>query len=82
MRYFQAVLRESFRLFPTAHLISRVIKADYSLRGFHIPANTMAIVQWDVIHRDPRYFPDYDVFRPERWVNEEEAKKIHPLSVT
>jgi len=82
MRYFQACLRESFRLFPTAPTNTRLLPEDIVLDGYHVPANTFCGIIWDIIHRDPRYFPDAEVYRPERWLEDREAKNIPPLSVS
>jgi len=80
--YFQACLRENFRLYPTAPILSRFIQEDMVLAGHHVPANTLCIFNWDIIHRDTRYFPDTDVYRPERWIEDKVTKKIPAMAVS
>ena len=77
MRYFRACLRETFRTLPTIGSMSRVVPHDISLKGYHIPAGTMIAWSWEVLARDKRYFPDPEVFRPERWLD---GSNIHPFS--
>jgi len=78
----QACLRESFRLTPTVFTNARVLPEDIVLRGYQIPANTLCLLVYDVIHKDPRYFPEPLVFRPERWLDDKVERKIPPYSVS
>jgi cytochrome P450 len=68
LRYAEAVMLESMRLYPPAYGFGRVAKHDCEFGGYRVPAgSTVLMVQW-VMHRDPRYWPDPDKFRPERWL--------------
>jgi len=82
MLFFQACLKESFRLFPTVPSISRMTPDDIVLAGYHIPAKTLCLFNWTIIHRDARHFPDANVFRPERWIDDKTEKKIPAMSVS
>ncbi|MCE6997313.1 cytochrome P450 [Saccharothrix sp. S26] len=62
-----AVVRESLRLFPPAWLTSRESTRDEEFGGHRVPAGTTVTVSQWVTHRDPRWFPDPDGFRPARW---------------
>ena len=65
--YTDAVITEAMRLFPPVYLIGREATKDLELGGYRVrKGDTIFMSQW-VNHRDPRYFPDYGVFRPERW---------------
>ncbi|MEY9942647.1 cytochrome P450 [Streptacidiphilus sp. MAP5-52] len=63
----QAIVKESLRLYPPIWLITAVSRAGATLGGRPVPEGTTVWAsQWSV-HRDRRYFPQPDAFRPERW---------------
>ena len=65
--YTTAVIAESMRLFPPVYVIGREAITDLELGGYRVKRGyTVLMSQW-VSHRDPRYFPDPEEFRPERW---------------
>ncbi|RKH06773.1 cytochrome P450 [Corallococcus carmarthensis] len=67
--YCEQVVKESLRLYPPAWGMSRVAEADDRMDGVHVPAGTVvAWSQW-ALHRDARYFPEPEAFRPERWAD-------------
>ena len=69
LTYTDWIVKESLRLYPPAYGIVRESLNDVEIGGYTIPKGaTVAIFQWSV-HRDPRYYEDPEVFRPERWDN-------------
>jgi cytochrome P450 len=65
--YTAAVIAESMRLFPPVYVIGREATTELELGGYRVkPGYTVLMSQW-VNHRDPKYFPDPEDFRPERW---------------
>lgn len=69
LRWCDAVLRESMRLYPPAYLIGRELLEDREIGGFSVPRGAQVLTgQW-VVHRDPRWFPAPEVFWPERWLD-------------
>lgn len=67
--YTDAVITEAMRVYPPVYLIGREATKDLELGGYRIKkGHTVFMSQW-VSHRDPRYFPDPEVFRPERWLD-------------
>ena len=68
LHYAAAVVRESLRLYPPAWMTGRVALDDTQLGDFDVPAGTQVVVSQWVSHRDRRYFPEPDVFMPERWL--------------
>ena len=65
--YTAAVIAESMRLFPPVYVIGREATEDLELGGYRVKRGyTVLMSQW-VNHRDPKYFPDPEAFRPERW---------------
>eukprot|EP00928_Gymnodinium_smaydae_P040858 TRINITY_DN27679_c0_g1_i2.p1 TRINITY_DN27679_c0_g1~~TRINITY_DN27679_c0_g1_i2.p1 ORF type:complete len:548 (+),score=97.43 TRINITY_DN27679_c0_g1_i2:46-1644(+) len=76
LQYCTAVLKETLRLFPPALAITpRVAPADVRLGGYLIPQGTTASISVLAIHRNPRHWPQPDVFDPQRFLGEEEAKR-------
>ncbi len=65
--YTDAVLTEAMRVYPPVYLIGREAMTELELGGYRVKKGyTVFMSQW-VNHRDPRYFPEPEVFRPERW---------------
>jgi cytochrome P450 len=65
--YTAAVIAESMRLFPPVYVIGREATMDLELGGYRVKRGyTVLMSQW-VSHRDPKYFPSPEEFRPERW---------------
>jgi cytochrome P450 len=63
-----AVVRESLRLYPPAWAIWRRLVADREVCGRRLTAGSTLILSPWVVHRDPRWWPEPDEFRPERWL--------------
>jgi cytochrome P450 len=73
--YTEMVLAESMRLYPPAWIIGRRALANYEIGGFVVPKRSIVVAcQW-VTHRDPRYFPDPELFDPERFRPEAKAAR-------
>jgi cytochrome P450 len=67
--YTDAVIAEAMRVYPPVYLIGREATRDLELGGYRVRKGyTVFMSQW-VSHRDPRYFPDPEAFRPERWLD-------------
>ncbi|MDX6347565.1 MAG: hypothetical protein QOF84_2355 [Streptomyces sp.] len=61
------VVKETLRLFPPVWLMTAIAKEGSTIGGRPVPEGTVVWAsQWSA-HRDPRWFPDPDSFRPERW---------------
>jgi cytochrome P450 len=63
----EAVVKETLRLYPPGHALSRKLLAPLELGGYKIPAGSLVCVSPYAMHRHPSYFPDPEQFRPERW---------------
>jgi len=69
LRYLNAVILESLRLYPPAYMLARMNVETVHLGGYEIPPrSTLLASQW-VMHRDPRFFNQPDRFMPERWLD-------------
>ncbi|MBI1902378.1 MAG: cytochrome P450 [Planctomycetia bacterium] len=65
--YAERVVRESMRLYPPAYAFGRTAIREGKIAGYHVPiGQTILMSQW-VVHRDARFFPEPERFRPERW---------------
>ncbi|MEJ2008663.1 MAG: cytochrome P450 [Acidobacteriota bacterium] len=70
LRYTDWVIKESMRLYPPAWGIGRKALADFEIGDYRLPAGTTVfLMQW-IVHRDARFFPEPERFRPERWEDE------------
>ena len=63
----RAVLAESMRLYPPAWVIGRRNVEPYAVRGETLAARTVVLLSPWVVHRDPRWWPEPEAFRPDRW---------------
>ncbi|XP_041962756.1 cytochrome P450 4V2 isoform X2 [Alosa sapidissima] len=79
LRYLECVIKEALRLFPSVPFFARSICEDTHINGFKVPKGTNAIIITYAIHRDPRFFPDPEEFRPDRFLPENCVGR-HPYS--
>ncbi|NP_001072667.1 cytochrome P450 family 4 subfamily V member 2, gene 2 [Xenopus tropicalis] len=70
LRYLEAVIKESLRIYPSVPLFGRTVTEDCSIRGFHVPKGVNVVIIPYALHRDPEYFPEPEEFRPERFFPE------------
>jgi cytochrome P450 len=73
--YTGQVIEESMRLFPPVYSIARKAHQDVEIGGYAVRAGSELILWVYMTHRDPRFFPDPGVFRPERFTPEEEERR-------
>ncbi|XP_074643631.1 putative cytochrome P450 CYP44 isoform X2 [Tubulanus polymorphus] len=82
MSYLKACIKESFRFFPVGSEVSRILKSDAVIGGYHMPAGTHIELNNFAQFRDAEYFTDADEFLPERWLRGGSARDIHPYLLT
>ncbi|KAM7350270.1 uncharacterized protein ACRADG_008885 [Cochliomyia hominivorax] len=70
LKYLEAVIRETLRLYPSVPLIGRHCLQDIQIGDQIIPANSHLIIPLYDIGRDPDYFPQPNEFNPERFYSE------------
>lgn len=76
--YLDACIKEAFRLHPAAGLpLERIVpKGGADIAGHFVPGGTIVGCSAWLIHMDRDIFgEDADVYRPERWLADEEAMK-------
>ncbi|MFE4171391.1 cytochrome P450 [Streptomyces sp. NPDC056909] len=63
----EQIIKETLRLYPPVWLMTGIAKAESTLAGRPVAEGTVLwSSQWSA-HRDARWFPRPDDFRPERW---------------
>ena len=67
--YSQAIVSETLRLYPPAYVTGREAVRDTTIGGTHIPKGHIVLISMYTTHRDERFFPEPDAFRPERWLD-------------
>ncbi len=67
----RAIIAESMRLYPPAYIVGRRAMEPYSVGGFDFPARTIFLAPQFIVHRDRRWWPDGNQFKPERWLDAE-----------
>ncbi|MBT8492739.1 MAG: cytochrome P450 [Deltaproteobacteria bacterium] len=69
LRYTEAVVREAMRIYPPVWVIERQAIDDDRIGGIEIPAGTLVSIAPWTLHRDARWFPEPEKFRPERFLD-------------
>ena len=76
--YLSAVIKETFRMHPAGRFFpERVVPASgHAICGNWVPAGTVVGVSAWSVHRNRMIFgEDVDIFKPERWLEDEEKSK-------
>jgi cytochrome P450 len=66
--YTRAVMAEAMRVYPPVWGIGRQAMREVKIGGQTVPSEAIVLVSQWVTHRDPRWWPDPEAFRPERWL--------------
>ncbi|PIA33011.1 hypothetical protein AQUCO_04200036v1 [Aquilegia coerulea] len=65
--YLNNIINETLRLYPIGPVVVHESSEDCTVGGFHVPSNTMLLMNlWDV-HRDPNVWVEPMKFNPERF---------------
>lgn len=68
LKYLKLVIKETLRLHPgTPLLIPRECQEPCKILGYDVPKGTMVLVNAWAISRDPKYWDDAEMFKPERF---------------
>ncbi len=70
--YTEMIIKEAMRFYPPTPTIARQAREPVTLGGYAVPKGMIVSISPHVIHRDPRWFPDPDAFKPERFTKENE----------
>ncbi|CAM4527109.1 cytochrome P450 [Nocardia ninae] len=73
LTYLKMVLEESMRLYPPGPYGAREISEDLRVGDYTIPAGTTIFYPIWAVHLNPEYWPQPEVFRPERFSAAESA---------
>ncbi|KAH7346321.1 cytochrome P450 [Rhexocercosporidium sp. MPI-PUGE-AT-0058] len=66
--YLNAALNESMRVMPVAIAFARQSTETIVVNGYEIPPDTHISIDLAQLGRDPKYWPDPELFIPERWL--------------
>ena len=70
LTYTRAVVTEAMRLFPPAWIIGRSPAHPMTLGRWTVDEQTMVLVSPLVLHSRSQWFPEPEVFDPDRWLDE------------
>ncbi|MGH3799941.1 MAG: cytochrome P450 [Pseudonocardiaceae bacterium] len=68
--WLDAVCKESLRVRPVVFEFGRKLTAPVQLAGYRIPAGTILAPSINLVHHSSRHYPDPDVFRPQRFLDQ------------
>merc|ERR1719273_2511740 len=82
MKYLEACIKESLRLYPSVPIIARKVERNFLVDGFTINKGQTFGVFIHYLHRNPVVWENPDEFLPERFMEETAlgSKKRHPYA--
>nr|NP_001352304.1 cytochrome P450 4C1-like [Cyphomyrmex costatus] len=79
LSYLDRCLKETLRLYPSVYFISRITAEDVKLQSYIIPVKTIVHLNIYGLHRDPNFWPNPEIFDPDRFLFEK-IRNRHPYS--
>ncbi|VVC41086.1 Hypothetical protein CINCED_3A009062 [Cinara cedri] len=76
MKYLDAVIKESLRLYPSVPAISRELQTTLELKNHTIPKNIIAIILPYLVHRNESIYENAQEFIPERFLDEQNKNQF------
>jgi cytochrome P450 len=74
--WLDAVCKESLRSRPVVWEIGRRLTEPVELAGYRLPAGTMLAPTIYLVHRDGRYYPEPEEFRPQRFLDKRADRSV------
>ncbi len=75
LKFTEMVFAEGLRMYPPGWVLDRRAIESCSIGGYEVPAGSIVMISPFVLHRDPRFYDQPELFRPERWTPEEKASR-------
>ncbi|XP_011066198.1 PREDICTED: cytochrome P450 4C1 [Acromyrmex echinatior] len=79
LSYLDRCIKEALRLYPSVYFISRITSEDVKFKSYIIPAKTIVHLNIYGLHRDPNFWPNPEIFDPDRFLSEN-IRNRHPYS--
>lgn len=81
MNYMEMVVNEAIRKYPTLPILNRLVTTDYKIPDTDIilKKGTKVFIPSKGLHHDPEYYPNPEKYDPERFSEENKAKR-HPFT--
>lgn len=70
----RAIAAEAMRLYPPAYIIGRRVVQRHEVRGRVLEPGSFVVVAPWITHRDARWWPEPEAFRPDRWLAPDPAR--------
>jgi cytochrome P450 len=74
--YAAQVFAETIRIYPPVWVTARTATEEYAYRGITIPKGAILLAPQMVAHRDPRFWDDPMRFDPQRFTEENKARRL------
>ncbi|HET6336461.1 MAG TPA: cytochrome P450 [Polyangiales bacterium] len=75
LTYTEQVIKEALRLYPPAFILPRSTREATMVGPYQLPKDSDVVIWIYVVHRDPRWYPEPNEFRPERFEPQAEAAR-------
>jgi len=79
LNYLEMFIKEALRLYPSVPMFGRTLHEDCEINGFMVPASTQLLIIPFAVHRDPKHWPDPEIFDPDRFLPENSVGR-HPFA--
>ncbi|XP_025266468.1 cytochrome P450 4C1-like isoform X1 [Camponotus floridanus] len=79
LSYLERCIKEALRLYPSVFMVARHVAEDIKLKSCVIPKGTILVLNILGAHKDPKFWPNPEIFDPDRFLPEK-IQNRHPYS--